>query len=449
MEREKLNNRIIPQEPPPPILLYSRVISPRLKYISSFLFSEVLHTSCLLTTDEEKIRNWPGLRINYSNRSIPCDLRIPCAGLLYETDISEKDLRVTHWRGYPAFFALPDADIPFDLLSASFYLLSRYEEYLAYEPDAFQRYPHHQSMAYQLQFLQLPLIDLWILTLKQLLDASGKAYPYREKKAHFIPTYDIDIAYSYRGKGLRRTLGGWIKDLFSGRLNLVQERFLVLLGRKKDPYDCYDALDDWHHTYQLNPLYFILSGAGSELDKNISPFRPVMRNLVQRLRRKYEIGIHPSWESHQHEEILIAEKNHLPAPITKSRQHYIRFALPETYRLLIRQGITDDYSMGYGSINGFRASTSHSFFWYDLRAEQITTLKVHPFCFMECNARFEQKQSTEETKKELAHYLQVIHTTKGQLITIWHNFALGDSREWQGWPELYQWWLASVHQLMA
>lgn len=449
MEREALNKGTIPQEPAPPVLIYSRVMSPRLEYICSFLFTEVLHISFLLTTDEDKLMNWPGLRMNYSNRIIPCEVRIPCAGLLYETDVSERDLRPTTWKTYPAFFALPDADLPFDLLSAAFYLLSRYEEYLAFEPDAFQRYPHHQSIAYQHQFLQLPLIDLWMLELKQLLHASGKAFECFEKKARFIPTYDIDIAYSYRGKGLRRTVGGWAKDLFSGKLNLVRERLMVLLGRNTDPYDCYDALDAWHQRYQLHPVFFILSGAGSMLDKNISPFRPVMRQLVQRLQKQYEIGIHPSWESHQHEEILIAEKNHLPSPITKSRQHYIRFTLPETYRLLIRHGITDEYSMGYGSINGFRASTSHSFFWYDLRAEQITSLKVHPFCFMECNARFEQKQSAEETKKELAHYLQVIYATKGQLITIWHNFALGKSREWQGWPELYQWWLASVQQLMA
>lgn len=448
MEREEINKPTTLQDPTPPVLIYSRVMSPRLEYICSFLFTEVLHISWQLSSDEEFVKNWPGLRINYSNRIIPCDVRIPCAGLLYETDISEKDIRHTTWRSYPAFFALPDADLPFDLLSASFYLLSRYEEYLAFEPDAFQRYPHHQSIAYQHQFLQLPLIDMWMLELKQLLDATGKAYPSDEKKACFIPTYDIDIAYSYRGKGIRRTIGGWTKDLLAGKLNLVHERFLVLLGRNTDPYDCYEALDTWHQRYQMSPIFFILSGAGSAFDKNISPFRPIMRKLVQRLRNKYSLGIHPSWESHQHEEILTAEINHLPAPITKSRQHYIRFTLPETYRLLIRHGITDEYSMGYGSINGFRASTSHSFFWYDLRAERMTTLKVHPFCFMECNARFEQNQTPEETKDELEKYLQIIHATKGQLITVWHNFALGKSREWQGWPELYQWMLATVNKLM-
>lgn len=72
--------------------------------------------------------------------------------------------------------------------------------------------------------------------------------------------------------------------------------------------------------------------------------------------------------------------------ITKSRQHFIKMDLPETYEQLLRNGITGDYSMGSGSINGFRASTASAFYWYNLKTETVTQLKIHPFCFMDANS---------------------------------------------------------------
>jgi hypothetical protein len=53
--------------------------------------------------------------------------------------------------------------------------------------------------------------------------------------------------------------------------------------------------------------------------------------------------------------------------------------LPETFRHLLDTGIQEDFSMGYGSINGFRASVASPFYWYDLEKEQTTYLLLYPF----------------------------------------------------------------------
>ena len=132
--------------------------------------------------------------------------------------------------------------------------------------------------------------------------------------------------------------------------------------------------------------------------------------------------------------------------ITRSRQHYIRFNLPEGYRRLIGAGITDDYSMGYGSINGFRASVASSFYWYDLEKEEQTELRIHPFCFMEANAYYEQKQSIQQTYDELIHYLSVCKDVNGTLISIWHNNFLGTAKEFRGWREMYEQFITQVQQ---
>src|SRR6202171_1492397 len=79
----------------------------------------------------------------------------------------------------------------------------------------------------------------------------------------------------------------------------------------------------------------------------------------------------------------------IESPVKYSRQHYIRMTLPQTYRKLIDVGIEKDFSMGYGSSNGFRASIASSFYWYDLKAEKKTVLMLFPFCFMDATSFYE------------------------------------------------------------
>ena len=132
--------------------------------------------------------------------------------------------------------------------------------------------------------------------------------------------------------------------------------------------------------------------------------------------------------------------------IIKSRQHYVRFNMPEGYQRLVTAGITDDYSMGYGSINGFRASVASSFYWYDLEKEAQTSLRIHPFCFMDANSYYEQKQNAEQAYEELIYYYTACKVVNGTLITIWHNNFLGTAKEFKGWQEVYEKFIAQAQQ---
>jgi len=132
--------------------------------------------------------------------------------------------------------------------------------------------------------------------------------------------------------------------------------------------------------------------------------------------------------------------------ITISRQHYIKFSIPHTYRTLIEAGIENEFSMGYGSTNGFRASVASPFFWYDLEKEIKTSLHIRPFCFMDANSYYEQKQNAEQAFEELLHYYNICKAVNGTLITIWHNTFLGTAPEFSGWKEMYERFIAQVQQ---
>ena len=418
----------------PVITIYCHEISERLRYISTWLCSRFLGADVMFITVIE-----PDVRIstliNYSTDIVEsAHLHIVPQGLLEETHIHPIQIEVSQWNELPIFFQQDNETWPFDLFSAAFYLVSRYEEYLPYTPDLYQRFPEKKSLAYQSQFLQRPLIDEWMMAFRDVL-MNCSSCSFSRPKFQFLPTYDIDMAYSYKAKGLTRNLGGAIKDLAQGNIAAIRQRVQVNFMGQRDPFDCFDELDQWHEQYSLVPIYFLLLGKNGPFDKNCLPNHPLMKQLIERLQTNYAIGIHPSYGSHENE----AQRQHEMRLLKthRSRQHYIRFCLPQTYRQLIASGIQEDYSMGYGSINGFRASTSQQFPWFDVEKNQQEVLTIFPFCFMECNSRFEQLQSVDETEKELQHYLHVTQKVGGHLITIWHNFSLGHDVTWAGWRSLY------------
>ena len=102
--------------------------------------------------------------------------------------------------------------------------------------------------------------------------------------------------------------------------------------------------------------------------------------------------------------------------------------------------------MGYGSINGFRASVAAPFYWYDLEKETTTPLRLHPFCFMDANSFYEQKQQVETSFDELMYYYEVCKEVNGQLITIFHNNFLGSDRQFNGWKERYTMFTSQLQQ---
>ena len=386
------------------VLIYSHITSPRLQYICRFIFKELMGVDCTITIDSEAFKDHEGVKINYSERAFENDgFRIQPHSLLFENDIREQRPACFESNANKAFFKTSGSSFPFDIFAATFYLLSRYEEYLPHEKDLYGRFAHKNSLAYKENFLNLPLINIWV---KDFADSLKNKYSRRAPWAifnvqcpmfRFVPTYDIDMAYSYKHKGLLRNIGGFLTTPST-------ERLKVLLGSKTDPFDCYSYLDRLHVQYHVQPVYFfLLAEKAGQYDKNISPDKKAMWKLVKQHAKKYVVGLHPSWQSVENISLLKKEKEQLGAmsdtDISESRQHYIRFTLPGGYRRLIEAGITDDHSMGYGSINGFRASVASPFYWYDLEYEEQTDLHIHPFCFMDANSFYEQNYSSEKDRK--------------------------------------------------
>jgi hypothetical protein len=432
------------------LLIYAEHDSPRLAYILQVLFRDVSVLEYRFTSDRAAYLHHEGPRLNYSRERITeNDFFLPASGLLSETGTREQVLDLRQSSAFPYFFPTSDGDFPFDVFAASFYLVSRYEEYLPHYPDRYGRYDHRQSLACREGFLDRPLVNEWMKAFRLALHARFPGLFMPEPVFRFQPTYDIDVAYAYRCRGWARLAGGWLRDLLHWRIPVIAQRIRVSAGKEADPYDVFEWLDALHLRYRLKPVYFFLLAARQVgYDKNIDPRKKVFRELVAYHGMGYPIGVHPSWQSGDDGNLLAAEKALLESltgrETGRSRQHYIRMSLPHTYQALLAGGISEDYSMGYGSINGFRASIAAPHAWYDLSRERSTALRIHPFCFMDANARFEEGLAPGQAFEQLRVLHDRVKKSGGTMSVIFHNSFLGTHPDYRGWREVYELFLEEV-----
>lgn len=431
------------------LLLHSKSITPRLQYIVNFFSQELFDEPILLTSSKPYYIKYQGPKINYHFEEL-CDdeFLVSPVSLLFETDIREQYISCFEINFHKAFFQTP-GDIHFDIFAATFYLLSRYEEYLPHEPDSHGRFMHTNSLAFREGFLNQPLVNIWLQEFKTALQTKFPRLKFKGRQFANVITYDVDIAYSYRHKGFWRNIGGTVRSMLRGEWSLIRERWLVLFKVKRDPFDCFEWLDALHLYCRIKPYYFFLvARKPSKYDKNVSTSSRPLRELIEYYASTYNVGIHPSWQSSENEALLREEIEWLEVigdkKIRASRQHYLRFSLPGTYRRLINEGIEKEFSMGYGTINGFRASVSSPFNWYDLEREEETDLAIYPFCFMDANVFYKTKSSPKAAYGELMQYYDAVKKVNGMFITLWHNHLLGSDRHTAGWSEMFELFMKEV-----
>lgn len=427
------------------IKVYSKSITPRLQYTLDVVLKQLLGLDFQVISDFDLFKQDSSPKINYGlKRTSPSEVSIPAHSLLYESDIKEQEITIGKYLDLPVFFCfnLEESDFPFDLFAMTFYSISRYEEYLNFEKDSFGRFSAKGSLAYKNEFLHLPLVNLWAQKLGKLLLLKYPTLTISPKKYSFFPTYDIDHAWAYLHKGLLRTVGSSIKDIIRIDLRNLKNRALILANSKKDPYFTFNYLGDLRRKYNLKPIYFFLLANWGKYDMNNSLKSKSLENLIREISNNYSVGIHPSYRSNIDTHLIQIEKERLEKitgqPISKSRQHFLILKFPETYRQLIKSGIREDYTMGYASEIGFRASIANSFYWYDLENESPTNLLIHPFQVMDVTLNQYLKLNPEDVFEAVSPIIENCKLVGGTFTTLWHNSSLTEEKNWSGWRVVYE-----------
>ncbi len=425
------------------ILVYTHKVTPRIRYIFKHIFSRILLVSVDFTSKIEEFVAYNGPKMSYTKVPLGNEFFVRSQDLLFEQGVSDPEVNLGKWGDVPSFFAVGSkSSIPFDIFAASFFLISRYEEYLPYVRDKYERFNPEQSIAYKNKFLEKPLVDLWAMKLKVTLLERFPNFVFQKRNFKYISTLDIDNAYAYKHKSFVRAAGGFMNDFFQLHLRSFWDRLLVLLSIRKDPYNVFDKILALSEAHKIYTIIFFLIADYTTFDTNVSTSKNTFRLLIKHISDYVKVGLHPSYYTMSDATMLKKEKLRLEGitniQTKRSRQHFLRFSLPETYQNLIDLEIEEDYSMGYASHVGFRASTCTPFYFYDLDFEIQTPLKIFPFALMDTSLNDYMKLTPKQSLGRIRDLYKEVKKVDGTFITLFHNESISGYMRWRGWQRVYQ-----------
>ncbi len=428
------------------LLIHVPRLTNRLGYTLNVVFKHILRVEFQITADIDLFKSHSGAKLSYGTQKIGDAPFIRSCDLLFETSIEEQNPKAFPFQDSTALFPVYNqaSAFPFDPFAASFYCLSRYEEYLPHFNDAHGRFPATESLAFKEKFLSQAVVDRWALAIAKMLSDRFEDFDVPSRTPDIEDTIDIDAAYCYRNKGILRTLTGIGRDIFAdSNRHLVRKRLRVLTRKEPDPFDSFDYIIDVHNRYpRMKTKFFPLMADYNVNDKPISYQNTEFRLLLQHLGDYAKMGLHASYASHDDPSLVDLEKERLEAILhrrtVRNRYHFLRLSLPKSYNTLMDYGILHDYTMGYADEPGFRAGTCTPYPFFDLESDCETPLTIHPFVAMDSTFYYYKKFTAKQAEVVYKQLIDECKLVGGRLSLLWHNQSLCEDYEWEGWREVFE-----------
>jgi hypothetical protein len=406
------------------IVIYTPQVTNRIKFVLDFIFNQYFGIEINLIENPVVATSSNFLHINYSNISQEGFYQIFQHRLLLEENIQPQKITISHVSDLPVFFQTTEnCEVPFDIFSCIFYLISRYEEYLPHQKDAHGRYLSSNSILAHPDFNFAPIVEYWLNYLKEQLLLRQPNLIFKNQHFQYIPTFDIDNAFQY----LERN---WIKR----PPNVFKPEVLKsLMHIQKDAYDIFEKLLNEINQHKFPSIFFFLLNDSIKQNSNVNPTSDELKNLIQKIAALHETGIHPSYYSLEENTIqseIKLLKSITKTAVSKSRQHFIKISFPTYFNALLSAGIQIDFSLCYPERSGFRAGCSQPFYFFDVEKNETTTLLLQPSCFMDATFEYYQTPESQNLHQNFFIIYNQLTEISGNLVPIFHNDLLAKEKYW-------------------
>ena len=421
------------------LLVYTQKQTSRLDYSFKHICTRILGLQVSFTSSIEAFIAHQGPKLSYGKQPMGNELFIQSHGLLFQQGFEDLDISVVPWEDSIGFCGVGEKSaLPFDVFSATFYLLSRYEEYLPHVKDELGRFPPQESLAFREGFLNQPVIDIWAY---RFWDALKVHYPdldnvSREYNVHHIVEASRPFEFSQRG--FLRNFTGFCQDLFRLRLKRILLRSRVLLYVRKDPYDTFTWIINASKKNGAKLSVFFLLGEGFSYTEDLNTKRKKVKLLVKQVADYTHVGLIFSFHSLLDALRLKREKKQWEELIHRSLQNTMsdqfKVGLPNTYRNILELEVRRDFSMLYDSGIGFRAGTCTPFLFYDLDYEIKTPLVVHPVCG---NTKSLYDLKEDDQRIAIESVVEEVKKVNGTFSLVFSNRDFTSEKENRWWKEFF------------
>jgi hypothetical protein len=350
-------------------------------------------------------------------------------------------------RSLPVLYGAPSwrhddttLELGVDVLGGAFYLLTRYEEVVLADRDEHERFPASANVMVREGLVRRPLVNEYLELLWLALGTQWPSLPRRRSAYSLVPSHDVDwplAAERTFGRVARRAAGDVVRSRDSAA---AARRFagyaMRLAGRHDaDVNNTFDAIMD---ASELNGLrsafYFIAGRRAGHIDGDYSLDDPWIRSLLRRIhRRGHEIGLHASYTTPVDPDQTRTERDTLLRVLDEegivqerlgSRQHFLRWSNPQTWRNCEEAGIDYDTTLGFSDEIGFRAGTCLEYPVFDLRRRLQLRLRELPLIVMEGAVLDRLGLDSEGASQAIAELRRTCERYGGTFTLLWHNSRL-------------------------
>lgn len=389
-------------------------------------------------------------QVAYSDQSSAAVVIVPSSFFeagVYMTQDSMPNLPLKEIEGVPLLFGdetIIHKDkqliIKADIIASAFFLITRYEECLnRKDRDKHGRFIGSKSLPYRAGFLMRPIVDEYGRILRKWIRETGiQVTEPPNMFRNIYLTHDVDSIWQW--DNLYRAL------LKFGKKIIKRETDICESLRAWYDYEKYDKIYTFPWMIEMDQkvancfkedkvfsVYFIKSGGDSAYD--VPYYKKIYRlkRLVGLLQRSGAIfGLHSSYSAGEEPEKIREEKkeleNILEGSINWNRHHYLRSKEPEDMDELILAGITDDFTMGYADVAGFRLGTSRAVKWINPFTRRLTELTLHPLTVMEgtLDSPHYMNLSEKDAYKTISELMECVREHNGEAILLWHNSSVAE-----------------------
>lgn len=413
--------------------------TPRARFVVRHVLERMIGWPIVLVGSWEALSAADGPRLYYGNGPIAGAFHVPCSGALSRTGVDNTPVpssgHGSDWKPYPI-------GNTFDVFAAIFQLLSLADEYGVKEPDEHGRLRADDLAIVKADAHHTPLCDVWCVELAAALRAWFPSLPPPARAYQHVVTVDVDNGLKYAARSFTRAFGASAKDIFRGKSGQFMDRWRVRTGLQPDPYARFIDPLERCEGHVSGMIAFILMRGDGRFDHAARPDHPIFRAMLERLSAHARIGIHPSYESSRADALIIREREQLARLIGKtvncSRQHFLRWRMPETFRTLITCGIQEDHSIGFSDRAGFRAGTCTPFPWFDPERDQETGLMLHPFATMDSALARGTGAGAVNALSEMRRVCDAVREVQGTYVSVWHDRFLSDDGVYSGSVDAFE-----------